>query len=69
MAASDCLLRAFDHLKGIRVPLNLVRFVILMVSAEGLEPSTSGLKGRCSTTELRTQMVGRAGFEPALYGF
>ena len=24
-----------------------------MVGAEGIEPSTFGLKGRCSTTELR----------------
>ena len=27
----------------------------LFVSAEGLEPSTNGLKGRCSAIELRAQ--------------
>ena len=27
----------------------------ILVSAEGLEPSTNGLKGRCSTIELRAQ--------------
>ena len=26
-----------------------------LVSAEGLEPSTNGLKGHCSTIELRAQ--------------
>lgn len=29
----------------------------LPVSAEGIEPSTNGLKGRCSTIELRARFL------------
>ena len=29
-----------------------------LVSAEGIEPSTNGLKGRCSAIELRAQRYG-----------
>ena len=32
-----------------------LRMFLILVSAEGLEPSTNGLKGRCSTIELRAQ--------------
>ena len=28
----------------------------IKVSAEGIEPSTNGLKGRCSAIELRAQL-------------
>lgn len=30
---------------------------VFFVSAEGLEPSTNGLKGRCSAIELRAQLA------------
>ena len=30
----------------------------LLVSAEGIEPSTNGLKGRCSAIELRAHLHG-----------
>ena len=36
---------------GVRFPLPL--------GASGLEPETNGLKGRCSTIELRTRMLSR----------
>jgi hypothetical protein len=33
--------------------LNPVDIGVLLVGAVGIEPTTFGLKGRCSTTELR----------------
>ena len=32
---------------------NYIRIRKLLVGAVGIEPTTFGLKGRCSTTELR----------------
>lgn len=34
----------------------------------GFEPTTNDLKGRCSTVELKHQLVGGEGFEPPLKG-
>ena len=34
---------------------------ILLVGRVGFEPTTNGLKGRCSTTELPTRAPKRAG--------
>ena len=29
------------------------QYIVILVGAVGIEPTTFGLKGRCSTTELR----------------
>ena len=35
------------------LPASPVKFMRWLVGAVGIEPTTFGLKGRCSTTELR----------------
>ena len=37
-----------------------------MVGLEGIEPSTSSLSGKYSTTELQANMVGAVGVEPTV---
>ncbi len=63
-----------SHLKivytGVKVAVALNKKIPkkgFFVSAEGLEPSTNGLKGRCSAIELRAR-TSEAGFYHYTFG-